>query len=77
MTHDYVYPNVFMNADDIKEISNLEADLTKRINTAKSDWVMNGFTDADWDQLQSDLQAYGLDRYLEIHQKYLDAYFAG
>ncbi|MBQ6122575.1 MAG: ABC transporter substrate-binding protein, partial [Clostridia bacterium] len=77
MTHDYVYPNVFMNADDIKEISNLEADLTKCVNTAKSDWVMNGFTDADWDQFQNDLKAYGLDRYLEIHQKYLDAYFAG
>ena len=77
MNTDYVYPNVFMNADDIKEISNLEADLTKRINTAKSDWVMNGFTDADWDQFQNDLKAYGLDRYLEIHQKYLDAYFAG
>ena len=50
---------------------------TKCVNTAKSDWVMNGFTDADWDQFQNDLKAYGLDRYLEIHQKYLDAYFAG
>ena len=77
MTTEYVYPNVFMNADDNKECSNLSADLTKRINTAKSDWVMNGFTDADWDAFQNDLKAYGLDKYLEIHQKYLDAYFAG
>ena len=76
MNNDYVYPNVFMSEADIKEVSNLEADLTKRINTAKSDWVMNGFTDADWDQLQNDLKAYGLEKYLEIHQKYLDAYFA-
>ena len=77
MNTEYVYPNVFMNADDNKECSNLNADLRKCINTAKSDWVMNGFTDADWDKLQSDLQAYGLEKYLEIHQKYLDAYFAG
>ena len=77
MNTEYVYPNVFMNADDNKECSNLSADLTKRINTAKSDWVMNGFTDADWDAFQNDLKAYGLDKYLEIHQKYLDAYFAG
>ena len=76
MKNDYVYPNVFMNADDNKACSNLNADLRKTINTAKSDWVMNGFTDADWDKLQSDLKAYGLDKYLEIHQKYLDAYFA-
>lgn len=71
---------VFMDLIDAlgnKECSNLSADLTKRINTAKSDWVMNGFTDADWDAFQNDLKAYGLDKYLEIHQKYLDAYFAG
>ena len=34
--------------------ADLQADITKCINTAKSDWVMNGFTDADWDKLQSD-----------------------
>ncbi len=77
MNNDYIFPKVFMNEADNKECSNLSADLTKCINTAKSDWVMNGFTDADWDKLQSDLQAYGLQKYLEIHQKYLDAYFAG
>ena len=37
---------------------------------------MNGFTDADWDQLQADLDAYGLEEYLSIFQKYLDAYYA-
>ena len=76
MHSEYVMPNVFMNTDDTKTVSNLQADLTTRINTAKSDWVMNGFTDADWDQLQSDLEAYHLSEYLSIYQKYLDAYFA-
>jgi putative aldouronate transport system substrate-binding protein len=76
MNFKYAMPNVFMSADDTKTVSNLLADIQKTINTAKSDWVMNGFTDADWDKLQSDLKAYGLDKYLEIHQKYLDAYFA-
>ena len=73
----YVYPNVLMNTEDTKTVSDLQADITTRINTAKSAWVMNGFTDADWDQLQSDLAAYRLDEYLAIHQKYLDAYLAG
>ena len=36
---------------------------------------MNGFTDADWDQFQKDLEAYGLEEYLSIFQKYADAYF--
>ncbi len=66
-----------MNADDNKQCSNLSADLSKCVNTAKSDWVMNGFTDADWEKFQNDLKAYGLEEYLAIHQKYLDAYFGG
>ena len=76
MNNDYVFPNVFMSSDDTKRLSDLTADITKRINTAKSDWVMNGFTDADWDQLQADLEAYKLSEYLAIFQKYLDAYYA-
>lgn len=72
----YCYPNVFMNNEDTTTVSNLMADLQKCINTFKSNSIMNGFSDADWDQLQSDLDAYGLAQFLEIHQKYLDAYLA-
>ena len=75
MNGKYVFPNVFMSTDDTKTISNLQADISTCINTAKSDWVMNGFTDADWDQLQSDLEAYGIEQYLSIFQKYLDEYY--
>ena len=75
MTMDYVYPNLLMNPDDTEELSNLMADISNCINTHKSDWIMNGFTDADWDAYLSDLDAYGLPRYLEIFQTYLDAYF--
>ncbi|MDO5120571.1 MAG: extracellular solute-binding protein [Erysipelotrichaceae bacterium] len=71
----YVVPNVFMSTEDVKELSNLQADITKCINTAKSDWVMNGFSDADWDKLQSDLEAYGLTKFLGIYQKYIDEYY--
>ena len=72
----YVFPNVFMSADDTKTISNLNADLYKCINTARASWIMNGFNDADWDKLQSDLAAYKLADYLAIFQKYFDAYNA-
>ena len=76
MNTKYVIPNVFMNSEDNTQVSNLLADISKRINTAKSDWVMNGFTDADWDQLQKDLEAYGLADLLAIYQKYVDVYYA-
>jgi putative aldouronate transport system substrate-binding protein len=76
MNFKYCYPKVFMNTDDTTTVSNLMADIMKCINTFKSNSIMNGFTDADWDKLQSDLDAYGLQQFLEIHQKYLDAYLA-
>ena len=69
----YVFPNVFMTADDTKTLSNLSADIDKCIKTARANGIMNGFTDADWNQLQSDLQGYKLDEYLAIFQKYVDA----
>ncbi|MBQ9824461.1 MAG: extracellular solute-binding protein [Solobacterium sp.] len=70
----YVFPNVFMTTDDTKRCSDLQADLNKTINEFKSNAVKDGFDDAAWDKLQSDLEAYGLSEYLEIHQKYFDAF---
>ncbi len=76
MNNDYVYPNVFMNREDTEELSNLQADIEKTINAYKSEWIMNGFTDADWDNYLQELDAYGLQEYLDIFQKYLDSYYA-
>lgn len=69
-----VFPNVFMTTDDTKTVSNLNADINKCINTARADWIMNGFGDAEWEKLQSDLKAYKLDDLMAIYQKYYDAY---
>lgn len=71
----YVYPNVFMNKEDTEKLSNLQADIQKTINAKKADWIMNGFTDEDWEQYLKDLDAYGLKDYLEIFQKYLDEFY--
>ena len=76
MNGKYVYPNVFMSREDNEKLSNLTADISKSINAHKSDWIMNGFTDADWDEYIAELEAYGLDEYIEIFQKYLDEFYA-
>lgn len=76
MNNDYVYPNVFMNREDTERLSNLQADIQKLINANKSEWIMNGLTDADWDQYISELEAYKLQEYLDIFQKYLDEFYA-
>lgn len=75
MNTKYVYPNVFMSQEDTEELSNLQTDITKTINAKRSDWIMNGFTDADWDEYIKSLDAYGLSDMLVIFQKYLDAYY--
>jgi putative aldouronate transport system substrate-binding protein len=64
-----------MSQEDTEELSNLQTDITKTINAKRSDWIMNGFTDADWDEYIKSLDAYGLEDMLAIFQKYLDAYY--
>ncbi len=71
----YVYPNVLMTRDDSERIADLETDIAKEINTKKSDWIMNGFSDADWNEYVEKLKSYGMDEWLEIYQKYLDNYY--
>ena len=72
----YVYPNVFMDREDTEELTNLQADIQKEINARKSDWIMNGLDDSKWNAYIKKLDAYGMDKYLGIFQKYLDAYYA-
>ncbi len=75
MNRKYVFPNVFMSQEDTEELSYLQADIQKLIDTKKSEWVMNGMTDADWNAYLAELDNYGLKDYLKIFQKYLDAYY--
>lgn len=73
---DVFMPNVFMTPEDAKSLSDLYADLAPTINNKKSDWVMNGFTDADWDAFLADLESRQLSKMLEINQQYVDAFYA-
>ena len=76
MNKKYVYPNVFMSSEDTEQVSNLQADLHTYMNTQKANWIMNGTTDAEWNEYLNKLEAYKLSDYLAIMQKYLDAYYA-
>jgi putative aldouronate transport system substrate-binding protein len=71
----YVYPNVFMTAEDTEELTTIQTDLISYINASRSNFVMNGLTDAEWDEYLKQVNAYGLDKYLSIYQKYLDEFY--
>ncbi len=76
MTRNYVYPNVFMSQEDVKALSNLQADIEKTVRAKKSEWIRDGGIDEQWDEYLKSLEEYGLQEYLALFQKYLDAYFA-
>ena len=75
MNTEYVYPNAFMSREDTDRLAVLTTDITQHINENKARWIMNGFTDADWNAYISKLNDYGLDEYLSIFQKYLDSFY--
>ena len=72
----YVYPNVFMSAEDTEKLTGIQTDLISYVNSSKSDFIMNGVTDEGWKEYLDKVNAYGLDEYLSIYQKYLDAFYA-
>lgn len=76
MHNKYVYPNAFMSREDTDRLAVLTTDITQYINECRARWIMDGFDEGDWDAYISKLDAYGLDEYLSIFQKYLDSFYA-
>jgi putative aldouronate transport system substrate-binding protein len=64
-----------MTADDTEALTTIQTDLISYINSSRSNFVMNGLTDAEWDEYLKQVNAYGLDEYLSIYQKYLDEFY--
>lgn len=76
MHTEYVYPNVFMSREDTDRLSVLTPDITSHINEFRSRTIMDGCTDSGWNEFIDKLNAYGVDEYLSIFQKYLDSFYA-
>ena len=76
MNQEYVYPNIFMNQEDLDKITQYTTDLNKYVKQMKADFIMNGKIDESWDSYLKKLEEYGLSSYLEIMQKNLDTYFS-
>ncbi|MDO4293412.1 MAG: ABC transporter substrate-binding protein [Eubacteriales bacterium] len=76
MIEEYVYPNVFTSQEDADALNQYETDIKQYTEQMKADWIMNGGIGEDWDAYLKKLEEYGLSKYLEIKQSYLDAYYA-
>jgi putative aldouronate transport system substrate-binding protein len=69
------WPLTFMLADEADELSFIEADLIPFTQRMLARWIAGeGDVDAEWDQYLRDLDAYGLQRWLEIRQGVWDRF---
>jgi putative aldouronate transport system substrate-binding protein len=64
-----------MTAEDTEKLTTIQTDLISYINSSRSNFVMNGLTDADWEEYNKQVESYGLQDYLAIYQKYLDEFY--
>jgi putative aldouronate transport system substrate-binding protein len=62
--------------DEATELSRLHADLETLMKENISNFILNGVTDAAFDKFLSDADNIGINRYLEIYQKYYNDYVA-
>lgn len=53
-----------------------ETDIKQYAEQKKADWILNGGVEDQWDEYIQKLNDLGLEKYLEIKQKYLDDYLA-
>ena len=65
------------NPDDSAERAQIFANLESIYDEAVANMIMHGVTDDNWNGMLSNLQNAGVDRYVELYQKYLDQYYAG
>ena len=73
----YVYPRVFMSAEDTEKLSAIQTDLVSYLNSSKAEFIRDGITDDSWNAYINQVDSYGLDQYLEIYQKYFDDFYSG
>lgn len=76
MKYDMVYPNVFMSQEDSELLAQYETDIKQYAEQKKAEWILNGGIEKEWDSYLTKLEKLGLQKYIAIKQKYLDAYLS-
>ena len=72
------WPTIFMLPEEADELSFIEADLLPFTSRMLASWIAGERNvDEDWEQYLQDLNAYGLERWLEIRQTVYNRFLAG
>lgn len=76
MKYDMVYPILFMTQEDSELQYQYETELKQYAKQKKAEWILNGGVEAEWNAYLEKMDQLGLNKYLEIKQKYLDEYLS-
>lgn len=76
MKYEMLYPNVFMSHEDSELLAQYETGIKQYAEQKKAEWILKGGIEKEWDSYLEKLDQLGLQKYLEIKQKYLDAYLS-
>jgi putative aldouronate transport system substrate-binding protein len=70
------YPSIFFQPDELDQINKIEPNLKKFVDAQRAKFIINGVTDAQWDNYVKQVKSMGLDQLMDIYQKGLDRYNA-
>ena len=76
MKYDMLYPNIFMTQEDSELLAQYETGIKQYAEQMKATWILKGGIEKEWDGYLKKLDQLGLQKYIAIKQKYLDAYLS-
>ncbi|KGA95999.1 ABC transporter substrate-binding protein [Alkalihalobacillus alcalophilus ATCC 27647 = CGMCC 1.3604] len=72
MSADHIYPRVFFDLDELRRLSQIEADFYPYINRKRAEWITNGKIEEEWDDYLEELERLSYSEWLEIKQAGFD-----
>lgn len=70
------YPNIFFTEDELKTIEKLKTQIQTYTDSKRSKFLLNGLTDAQWDEFVATLNKMGLPDLMKVYQDGYDRYLA-
>ena len=68
------YPQVTFTVEELQVIDELLGDVMELTNEKRAGWLMNGFSDKDWEKYLKVLNSIGINELISVYQSALDRY---
>jgi putative aldouronate transport system substrate-binding protein len=68
MNTENIYPKVFFSLEELKELSNIEADLFAYVHRKRAEWIKTGKATEEWDEYLAELERLKFGTWLQIKQ---------